>query len=95
MLYIHRAVNLFRRAIFLGATELEVYQIAQYLTVLIKAIDHKLDFRQCEKDMHISELDQKYSEKAFMSLAISTADLEKVISRDNNYYEVSIKDEDR
>ena len=91
MLYLHRASNILRRAIFLGGTNLEIFKIAQYLVVIMKAVDNKLDFRRCEKELDISGLSRKYSEDDFLALDISDEELEQVIYRDNNYYEVSLK----
>lgn len=95
MLYMHRASNLLRRAIFLGGTNLEIFKMAQYLVVLEKTADRPLDFRRCEKELDISGLNRKYNENDFLSLDVNVDELQNVISRDNEFYEVSIKNEDR
>lgn len=94
ILYMHRAANLLRRAIFLGGTQLDIFKISQYLVVLNNAVSDKLDFRHCEKELDIAGLNNKYSENEFLSLDIDEDELNQVINRDNNYYEVSIKNED-
>lgn len=95
MLYLHKASNLLRKAVFLGGTNLEIFKICQYLVVLMKAVDNKLDFRLCEKETDISELNRKYSDNNFLALDVDVDELEKVLERDKDYYEVSIKNEDR
>lgn len=91
MLYLHKASNLLRRAVFLGGTNLEIFKMAQYLVVIMKSVDHKLDFRLCEQDMGIPELERKYNENEFLSLDVDAETLENVIKRDNGFYEVNIK----
>ena len=65
--------------------------MAQYLVVIMKSVDHKLDFRLCEQDMGIPELERKYNENEFLSLDVNAETLENVIKRDNGFYEVNIK----
>lgn len=95
MMYQRRAADLMRRAIYLGGTKLEILKIAKYLIVISKTIDKPLDFRLCEREMDILELNRKYSQSEFLSLDISEEDLNRIIAKDTNYYEVSIKNEDR
>lgn len=91
-MYLSRAIDLLRRMIFLGATGLEVLRVSEYLMVLTKSIDDKLDYKGCEKDLHIPDLDRKYSRDSFFAMDLPLEELRYVITRDNGYYPVPIKE---
>lgn len=86
ILYVSKAANLMRRGIFLGATVPEMLQMAQNLIVMVKAIDDKLDFRTCQSECDISNLEKKYSGNEFLSLNVELSEFKRVIERDNDFY---------
>ena len=90
-MYVERVIDLIRRMIFLGATKQEMLRAAGYLMVMMKSMDNSLDYRSCEKDMLISELESKYSTKEFLSWDVTLEELQDVIKRDEGYYGVRIK----
>lgn len=90
-MYIGNAANLLRRAIFLGATMPEVLCIAEYFMVVFDAIEKELDFRRCNSELHIAELEKKYSQSDFLSLDVNIDTLQNVLKRDNDFYGVEIK----
>lgn len=90
-MYIGNAANLLRRAIFLGATMPEVLCIAEYFLVVFDATEKELDFRRCNSELHIAELEKKYSQSDFLALDIDAEALQNVIQRDKDFYGVEIK----
>ena len=91
-MYLSRAIDLLRRMIFLGATGLEVLRASEYLMVLTKSIDNKLDYKGCERDLRIPDLERKYSRESFFAMNLPVEEFRHVITRDNGYYPVPIKE---
>ena len=91
-MYVAKACNLLRAAILLGALELEVLRVCEYLLVIMKSIDNSLDYRGCEKALKIAELEKKYSYDSLFELEDYPVEtLADVLKRDEGYYGVKIK----
>lgn len=93
-MYTVRAMDLLRRMIILGATGLEVLRASEYLMVIIKSIDNKLDYKNCENALNIKELEKKYSRDTFFSLNIPISEIKYAIERDKRYFPVPVKVEE-
>ena len=92
-LYIHKARTLLRCGFFLGATELETLRIAEYLIVITKSIDNRLDYKHAYEELKIRNLEEKYSESAFYQLNVPFSEIERWVNQ-NGGYGVSIKHEE-
>lgn len=67
-MYVGSMVNLFRRGLYLGATEEELLRIAMHMMVLIHANKLSLNYKQSEIDNNILQLSNKYDMHAFLSM---------------------------
>lgn len=91
-LYTNKALNLLRRAIFLGATYPEILRISEYFCVVTKALEKKLDYKRCEKDMRISDLEQKFSQKDFLSLPFDYSVMKRTYEKAMGYFEEMLEE---
>ena len=80
-LLVSRAINLLMRGFVLGATLPEMSRMSEYLIVLIRSIDEKLDYQLCEKELRIAELNDKYSGSDYLETA-DDADLRNQYIKD-------------
>ena len=92
-MYLGRSIDLIRRMIFLGATYFEILRAAEYMLVIMKSLECALDYRRCESELEISELEQKYSRTEFLTTNLSPLDMKLIVKRDNGYYPEPIIDE--
>ena len=67
-MYVGSMVNLFRRSLYLGATEEELHHIAMHMMVLIHSKKFSLNYKQSEIDNGIQQLSNKYDMNAFLSM---------------------------
>lgn len=93
-MYIETVGDLFRRAIYLSATDLEILRISEYYLVVFDSIEKSLDYKGCREALNIPSLEKKYSRNEFLSLETDFEELKSIIDRDNDYYGVKIKNED-
>jgi hypothetical protein len=67
-LYIDSAVNLLRRALFMGAPKKDILDISKYVMVITMAMPRQLNYELAKEELKIKAYEQKYSRNNFLSM---------------------------
>lgn len=67
-LYINSAVNLLRRALIMGATKKEVFNMSKFVMIMTMAMPRQLNYELAKEELKIKTYEQKYSRNQFMSM---------------------------